>query len=496
MSKYHFRMSWCMSWEPGVERIGKTVQEQLINWIAYEYNLGNYPDNFLMPSVRGLSVALKVKRHLIERAYQFWIKREEILYTRDRVGTFMFDPAISYPGITVASLAGFQFGKQSAVFPNVREQESMNFLTLGSSYPVPCIDVLDLRSADRSGNRLSGKDKQASWSFIDALKVLGKRKLVNNERQFCNIPDGQAVSKVLKKMTGRGDLLVMTSADDSILMETARELRLNVEFSGSDEQGMSAVRLEQICERSIVKAILVRPEPNFPIPVRMTETRWNQILDLAKRYEFGIIVLDEDYEFRCQKSPRLPLSLGTGNVIYISPYSKVYPILHKTCMVAGPENFIEELRAEVKKIVIRWNQSAEKTLMACLSRSELKTQLKKSNESCRKNAFKLGLMFDNYLHDCATLIFPGCGTSAFLKFKRKLSGPLAAKFTEHPLFYEEENFSFEPNLPIDGFRISLFIEDWTSLEFSMKMIRAMLDESFENEGRKCSGRMAGSVRVQ
>lgn len=471
--KSHFNLSWCRSWGQYFKKIGGNLQEQLIKWIATQYEKGNYPEGFKMPSVRLLSAALKLKRHLIERAYRYWIVRGEILYTQDRVGTFMFDPSADTADIDVASSALFPLNEELGVFTAVREQESLNFLTLGSSYLATGVDVLSLNPEKLSRKSIPAKDKERSQLFTDTLKLLRKRKLINNERQFCSIPDGKAISKVLELIANPGDLLVISSFQDTDMLERARQLRLNVAFSGSDHRGMSAVDLEEICQRSVVKVVFVRPEPCFPIPIRMDEARWKQISDLAVRYGFCIVVIDDDYEFRCEKSPRLDFSLGLGNLIYISPYSKIYPILHKTCMVAGPEDFIARLHKLTKRIHIGWNKSTEKALMASISRPLLKMQLRKSHEYCRKSAYNLQFLFKNYLQECALLIYPNCGTFAFLKFIRPLSIELSAKFMEHPLFYEEENLSFEPDQPIYGLRISLFVRDWTALESWMKTIREM-----------------------
>lgn len=207
----------------------------------------------------------------------------------------------------------------------------------------------------------------------------------------------------------------------------------------------------------------------------MGSTRWKEIVELSKKYGFCIVVLDEDHEYRNKKISPLPISLATGNVIYIAPYRKIDAVFHRIGMVAGPEDFIAALSEKAKMVVSTWNQSVEKAEMRYLSKWELSQQLKKCSQIRKKGGFILDMMFKNYLVGLATLVYPGCGTFAFLKFKTPVSGALVSNFITHPLFQEEENYSFEPDEPIDGFRISLFIKDWTSVEFSMKMIRAMLD---------------------
>ena len=487
MIKHNFQDSWSMSLKSGLNPIEEISYKQLINLIAQEYGRENYPDDFMMPSVRNLSMFLGVKRHFVERAYRHWVKREEILYTQDRVGTFMFEPSISLTVADVPRLAGFSFNKKLTGYSKTAEPQLMNILSLGSAYPVQLVNVMDLRGSSRSGNSNAAVNS-GDWGAKDALRVLRSKKLINNQWQFCMIPDGKAVYKVLKTMTCPGDVLVINSRNDAALLETAGQLRLKVDFSGADEQGMSVLKLEEICMQKIVKVVFVRLEAGFPVPLRMEEKRWNQMMHLSARFGFCIIVLDDDYEFRDKETAGPGLSLSAGNVIYIAPYSKVYPILHKTSMVAGPENFIAELKEQIKKIIIRWNHSTEKALMAALSASELKTQLEKSNQSCRQAAFILKVMFDNYLSEYASLILPGAGTYGFIKFKKPLIELRASKFLRHSLYQEQENFSFNPHEPIDGFRISLFIGDWVSLENSMKMISGILGRKKRGSRREVFGK--------
>lgn len=476
MIKYSLRPRWNVNWEFCLLSNGETIYKWLVALIAQEYRQRNYPDHFMMPSVRKLSNYLSVKRHLVERAYRHWIKRKEILYTLDRVGTFMFKYADERLDIAVARHAQFPFNLQPLINSTGQEHQLTNILTLGSTYRNQYLNILALSRKDVSLNAVSIAKSQVSWFSDEALQLLKKRELIHNEQQFCIIPDGKALYKVLKTITSPEDMLVITSRNDSQVIDAAGPLRLNLSFCSSDDQGMSATQLEELCKQKTVKVVLVRPGPDFPIPVCMEVARWEQIVHLSERYGFCILVLDEDAEFRSVKCPSLPISLRGGHVIYLSPFSKVSPVLQKIGMVAGPEDFIASLIHKTKKIVFGWDRSTEKALLGALSRSELSAELEKSIQACKMGAFSLNLLFRNYLEDYADLIFPGCGTFAVLKFNMPLKELPVARFQDHSLYQEGENFSFDPQQPIDLIRISLFIEDWTSVEFSLKMILKSLGQ--------------------
>ncbi|WP_316746923.1 hypothetical protein [Pedobacter gandavensis] len=475
MKRYHFLISWNSSRNLKSSAVGKDTEQQLIELIAEAYNRGNHPDHYMMPSVRILAKDLGVQRHLVAGAYRYWITREEILYSRGRQGTFMYSRQEKNPAIKVAASAQFSFQEKPVRRSGAGEHQGLNILTLGSTYPTGPSTGFNSNQNKMPGNFPSAMAFRRACFAKDMLGILRNRKLVNHERQFCAIPNGRAVHKVLKMITEPEDLMVMTSIDDFELVETAAQLGLNLAFTGTDEQGMSAEKLEDICLSGKVKVVFLRPAPDFPIPVSMTRLRWRKMVELAEKYGFCILVLDEDYEFLHKKNAPLPISLESGKVIYIAPYSKVTPVSHRVCMVAGPEDFIVALKERAKMVINTWNQSAEKAALLALSSSKLRIQVKKGNQCCVSAAYKWNMMVVNYLSGLATLTFADSGTFGFLKFKTPISGSLVANFMENRLFLEEENFAFEPDEPIDGFRFSLFIRDWTAIEFFMKMIRAMLD---------------------
>lgn len=475
MIKYCVRSLWNVNWGICFLSNGEDIYKWLVKLIAQEYKRENYPVQFLMPSVRKLSNYLRVKRYLVERAYEYWIKRKEILYALDRVGTFMFKHVAAMPEVTVARHAQFSFNQQPLSNSAEGEGQLMNILTLGNSYQNPRFKGMKLWPKSSAGKVISLPKPRLTWFSDEALRLLRERKLINNEQQLCVIPDGKAVYKILKTITRPEDVLVITSINDAQVVETAGQLRLNLAFSGADDKGMSAVQLEEICRQQTVKVVLVRPEPDFPVPVRMDITRWEALVRLSEIYGFCILVLDEDAEFRSTKCPSVPISLKSGNVIYLSPFSKLSPILHKISIVAGPEDFIASLIQTVKKVVFAWDSSMEKALLGVSSKSKISIQLKKSNQCCKTGAFNLQMLFRNYLEDFATLLYPGCGTFAVLKFNAPLNGLLISRYLDHPLYQEGENFGFEPKQPIDAIRFSLFIEDWISVEFSLKTMLKSLE---------------------
>ncbi|MCX2453391.1 hypothetical protein OQX61_19125 [Pedobacter sp. PLR] len=473
MIKNTFRHSWNVNWKSKFGPDREASQKQLISLIDWEYKRGNFPDRFRMPSIRTLAKFLGLQREQVANAYSYWITRKKILYTRNRVGTYMYAHPQTRPAIAVASSAEFFFHLKPAGRSAYQEHQSMNILTLGKTYRVRCQGLSALNNLPGAENSLSAANANEIRFLNGALGILRKRALVNNAQQFCLISNGQAIYQVLKMITNPEDLMVMTSVNDLHLVETAAQLRLNLAFSEADQQGMSVTKLEEICREKAVKVVFIRPEPDFPIPLSMDAARWNQVVSLSKQYGFCILVLEEDYEFRCKKTPPVTISLEGGQVIYISPYSKVFRSLHQIGMVAGPENFIAELSKAVKKGFI--DQSPGRAFPAALSQSKLGVQVISGNQWRGRGAYKLNILFLNYLERFATLILPDCGTFAFIKFNTPLKGLLAARFMENLLFHEEENFAFEPDEPIDGLRVSLFIQDWASVELPMKMIRDTLE---------------------
>ncbi|MGO7309900.1 aminotransferase class I/II-fold pyridoxal phosphate-dependent enzyme, partial [Rhizobium ruizarguesonis] len=61
---------------------------------------------------------------------------------------------------------------------------------------------------------------------------------------------------------------------------------------GSDDEGMSALELDDICRRESVRAIFTVPSMHNPTVVTMSEARRRELVDVAEKH--GLVIIEDD----------------------------------------------------------------------------------------------------------------------------------------------------------------------------------------------------------
>ncbi|MCF3594410.1 PLP-dependent aminotransferase family protein [Rhodobacteraceae bacterium LMO-12] len=86
-----------------------------------------------------------------------------------------------------------------------------------------------------------------------------------------------------------GDLIVSEEIGHHTLRPLARFLGLRLQGVRVDEGGMCPQALEDICRSQSVRALYIMPSGENPLAFTMTETRREEIADVARRYDLQII---------------------------------------------------------------------------------------------------------------------------------------------------------------------------------------------------------------
>lgn len=112
-----------------------------------------------------------------------------------------------------------------------------------------------------------------------------------------------------------------------------------------DEYGLNVEALEQLVERTPVRAVCVTPHHQYPTMVTMSASRRVALLALAQRKGFAIIEDDYDHEFHYEGRPVLPLASAdsAGVVVYIGSMSKILAPGVRLGYVVAPRVLLERL---------------------------------------------------------------------------------------------------------------------------------------------------------
>jgi len=468
----HQILLWNIKWKLCRKNAEKRIYLQIVDLIQMEFNKGNVPFGLKMPAIRTLAFVVNVKPHVVERAYTFLVSKDDVLYAIPGIGTYMHNPVMEDERMKEVLFSKFIFNKTQGKIVE-RDKKRMNVLTLGAVYQLPPSKTHEIFNGLIHQKDAIELGAHGKYFFPEALKILRGRRIIDNEDQLCIIPRGLALYKVLRCLMNSGDHVVAVSEEDIPFMDLCRHLHLNISITGADEKGMSADRLERICKQKHVKVVMVRPRPDFPMPVSMKQDRWKQIVALSVKFNFCLLVMDYDYEFCRSAGKDLGISLQTATVVYISPLSNLTLQFHDIGMVAGPKDFISMLNQRVKKCFDGEDNLLERGMAGLCASGELNSYVRTVNKRCKVGEYNLDFIFHSYIEDEAHLILPNWGTFAFVGLAAPLNPHSIKPLLETELYHNEGNLWFNPDAPVNAIRISLCLDRWNPVELMFKGIRGL-----------------------
>ncbi|HVY83371.1 MAG TPA: PLP-dependent aminotransferase family protein [Steroidobacteraceae bacterium] len=142
-----------------------------------------------------------------------------------------------------------------------------------------------------------------------------------------------------------GDVVAVEALGYRLAWEAFRRRGAKLVPLPVDEQGLDVAALQQLAERTPVRAVLVTPHHHYPTNVTMSASRRVALLTLAHRKGFAIIEDDYDHEFHFEGRPVLPLASAdtAGVVVYIGSLSKILAPGVRIGYMVAPRALIDRL---------------------------------------------------------------------------------------------------------------------------------------------------------
>ncbi|NEK55479.1 aminotransferase class I/II-fold pyridoxal phosphate-dependent enzyme, partial [Rhizobium leguminosarum] len=97
-----------------------------------------------------------------------------------------------------------------------------------------------------------------------------------------------ALLAVISSLIEPGDTIVCDRLTYYGLIALAQMFRFRIIGIGSDDEGMSAVELDDICRRESVRAVFTVPSMHNPTVVTMSEARRRELVDVAEKHDLVI----------------------------------------------------------------------------------------------------------------------------------------------------------------------------------------------------------------
>ncbi|GEM_PF-5663853 len=324
--------------------LGPQIENNIKTRIAF--GLGN--NNEQLPSSRKLAAVLQVSPLTVQRAYNNLIA-ENVLYSRERTGTFINPSPVQQTKRAYSpQRASFQTRKLAGT-----TSTGTPCLILGNEFPaVADIDFYKHISNFRTvyDHMKAKKNRNENLHLIPNKlldSTLSRRNIYVREDEQLLVNDLELCLRLtLECLTSTGDTIAICTGSYPNTFSLGYRERKMVDCP-TDENGLPSLdHLSKLVSDKLLKAIIIYSPDRFDAMSADFDRKRELFIDFAVAHELAIIELDKDHEFWFEtRSTSLKANYTTcGNIIYISPISKLAPYLYNIAAVTGPASFINLLK--------------------------------------------------------------------------------------------------------------------------------------------------------
>ncbi len=326
---------------------------------------GELAEGVRLPTERALANELGVNRTTVMNAYNE-LASEGLIEGHVGRGTLVRRNHYNYhldayESETASWLLGLPAGEREALGPDAHllselasagERDEVISFAPGT----PATDLLpaEILSTVFSDGLLQARQKALGYSPVEGLQSLRKsiaagmrRRGVPADTSHILILSGstQGIGLVGRFLLNPGDEVVVEVPTYLGAVQTFRALNARVIGVPTDSDGMRVDLLESILVRHRPRLIYTLPTFQNPTGFVMSPERRRRLLLLAKRYQTPILEDDPYGEIYFEGKQPQPLKVldTTGQVLYLSTFSKILAPGLRVAWLAAPEPMIERL---------------------------------------------------------------------------------------------------------------------------------------------------------
>jgi 2-aminoadipate transaminase len=344
---------------------GLPLYRQICQQLREAILSGELAEGVRLPTERALANELGVNRTTVMNAYNE-LASEGLIEGHVGRGTLVRRNQFSYNGDgfeneTASWLVGLPAGEQEILGPDARmlsELASMGerkeIISLAPGTPAPDLLPADMFSAIFADSLLQARQSALGYCPVEGLHSLRKgiaawmrKRGVVVDTQHILILSGstQGIGLISRFLLSPGDEVVVEVPTYLGAIQTFRALNARVIGVPMDNEGIRIDLLESILARRRPRLIYTLPTFQNPTGVVMSQERRRRLLLLAKRYQTPILEDDPYGEIYFEGKRPQPLKAldTTGQVLYLSTYSKILAPGLRVAWLAAPEPMIERL---------------------------------------------------------------------------------------------------------------------------------------------------------
>jgi len=409
------------------------VYIQIAKGLIREIERGRLKPGDVLPGSREMAMKLGVNRKTVTIAYEDLIAQGWLVSRKTR-GTFVSE---RFP----EARRGFE-----APEPSIRRGEGWQFQRLAVPLDVPAIfpqsgvallddgtpdtrlfPVESFARAYRSVLTLAGKLGKLEYGDPRGSGVLRTAiaRMLATDRGLATTPDRVCVTRgsqmaiyvAARILVRPGDAVVVDRLTYPPAREAFRAAGANILRAEIDGAGTDVDSLEELCRRHRVRVVYLTPHHHFPTTVLMARERRRRLLALS--YQFGFVVIEDDYdhEFHFAQQPLLPLSAFDAGVVYIGSMSKLLSPHLRLGYISANEGFIERAAQEILLIDRQGDQVTEAAVAELIESGEVRRHANRALQVYAKRRDEFATVLTAELGDIVDFRLPDGGLAFWLTFK-------------------------------------------------------------------------------
>ncbi len=320
---------------------------------------GILTEGYKIPGSRVLSKELKVHRKTVVAALEE-LQAQGWVVSRASVGTFIKNPERKIKGEKSAfntniakEKAGFEFRKNFILDPPLPQQESPFYFTAGTP------DYRWIKTIELSRFYAAALRRQNVIKKISRNRLEGNPFFKEHLSYYLNLTRGFHISKDHLMTAGSRQVLLyiltqlLIKSGDVILVGEYSYPFSNMVFQQAgvkiktlpmDREGIQVDYLRKHFNPGDLKLLYLQPQHQYPTTCCLSEKRRQELVALAREYNFILLEDDTDYELTYEKSISMPLvkMSPSANVIYMGRFGQFLTPGFQTDFMIAPKDFIEE----------------------------------------------------------------------------------------------------------------------------------------------------------
>lgn len=297
--------------------------------------------NTKLPPIRKLATAVGVNPATVVKAYDM-LANEEIIYKKVGSGSFV---------APTKKRVETKNRQDMLKHGQIKLAESINFASA-----TPSNDLFPVEDFKYAINQVLERDQGEAFSYQKSQGFLPLRKSI--QKYFCQqgincelkqiqVVSGaqQAIDIISKIMLDYGDQIIVEDPTYFGALQAFNSRKAAVKSIKMEQDGADLEAMEAYLKKNKIKFFFTMQNFQNPTGVNWSQTKQQQLLDLAEKYDFYIIEDDilSDLYYTAEKSSILKEYDKQDRVIYIKSFSKVFMPGLRLAFIILPERLLAQI---------------------------------------------------------------------------------------------------------------------------------------------------------